>query len=684
MPDYPVTRRDETVDDYHGMAVADPYRWLEATDSAETLAWVDAQNEVTFAHLDAIPQRSALRRRFEQLWNFPRESTPMRRGDWYFFTRNDGLQPQPILYKRPAAGGDPVVVLDPNTMSDDGTVALMTLSFTRDGGLLAYTVAEAGSDWQVARVLDTGTGEHLPDELHRIKFTTLAWTADGEAFYYARFPEPGEFPDAAPSTNQRVHLHRLGDDQTEDELVYARPDEPDFGFQPIVTDDGRLLVLHVWYGTDTRNRLYYREEGDGGVFVELLDDFDAKYQLIDHVDGWLYLLTDRDAPRGKVIAIPLARPTVENWREIVPEGKDTLEFAAVAGGRLVTFVLRDASHAVSVYSLDGEPVASLDLPALGSVTEFAGKPCHNEFFISFESFVHPPTVLRYDLVGGSLAAVAGADAWIDPDRYVTKRIWARSADGTRIPMFVTHRTDVVLEGANPTILFGYGGFDISMTPMYAPDRLGFVEAGGVFALANLRGGGEYGRKWHEAGMFGAKQKVFDDCIAAAEQLILSGYTSNEHLGIYGRSNGGLLVTACLVQRPDLFGAAVAMVPVTDMLRYHRFTAGRYWTAEWGSADDGPVQFEYLHAYSPLHNVTPAAYPPTLVTTGDTDDRVVPLHAYKFVATLQAAVGGSGPALLRVDRRAGHGLGKPISKLIDEAADIYAFFLYHLAKAPGAS
>jgi prolyl oligopeptidase len=671
-----VTRRDEIIDDYHGTRVADPYRWLEAMDSRETLDWVDAQNEVTRAYLDAVPQRDMIRRRFEQLWDFPRESTPMRRGDWYFFTRNDGLQPQPILYKRPVSGGEAVVVLDPNTMAADGTMALMTLSFTNDGRLLAYTTAEAGSDWQVARVLDTETGDHLPDELRHIRFTTLAWTSDGRGLYYARFPESDEFPDAAPSTNQRVCLHRLGESQSDDTVVYARPDEPDFGFQPVVTEDDRLLVLHVWHGTDTRNRLYYRKEGDDGEFVRLLDDFDSKYQLIDHVDGWLYVLTDRDAARGKVVAIPLDRPSPENWREIVPESDDTLEFAAIAGGRLVLFVLRDASHAVSVYTADGSFVSELDLPALGTVTEFAGRRNQSEFFIEFESFVHPPTVLRYEVSDGSLAAVTGPGTPVDLERFVTTRIRARSSDGTSIPMFVTHRSDVVLDGTNPTILFGYGGFDISMTPMYAPDRLGFIEAGGVFVLANLRGGGEYGRKWHQAGMFGKKQSVFDDFIAAAEHLIATGYTSSAHLGIYGRSNGGLLVTACLVQRPDLFGAAVAMVPVTDMLRYHRFTAGRYWTAEWGSADS-PEQFDYLFAYSPLHNVRPATYPPVLVTTGDTDDRVVPLHAYKFIATLQTVVGDSGPGLLRVDRRAGHGLGKPVSKLIDEAADIYTFFLHNL-------
>ncbi len=569
-------------------------------------------------------------------------------------------------------------MLDPNELSDDGTIAVMTLSFTRDGARLAYTLAEAGSDWQVARVLDLATGEHLSDELHRIKFTTLAWTPAEDAFYYSRFPEPDEFPGAPPSTNQQVFLHRLGTPQSEDEPVYARPDAPDLGFQPIVTDDGELLVLHVWQGTDTRNRLYYRRLDGGDEFVRLLDDFDAKYQLIGHDNGRLYVLTDRAAPHGRIVAIPLDDPVVGKWEEIVPESEDTLEFGAMVGARLVAGSLRNASHVVTVWGSDGTAHGEVDLPGLGTVTEFAGKPHHDEFFLGFESFVIPPTVLCYSVATGELEQVAAPPSGIDPDIFVTTQTWAESRDGTAVPMFITHRADLVPDGETPTILFGYGGFDIPMTPMYAPDRLGFVEAGGIFAVANLRGGGEFGHEWHAAGMFGNKQNVFDDFVAAGAHLVASGYTSPANLGIYGRSNGGLLVTACLLQRPDLFGAVVGMVPVTDMLRYHRFSAGRYWTAEYGNAEEDKEHFDFLLEYSPLHNVVPADYPPTLITTGDTDDRVVPLHSYKFIAELQNAVGDSGPALLRVDRRAGHGLGKPMAKLIDEAADIYAFFLHHLA------
>jgi len=606
----------------------------------------------------------------------------MRRGDWYFYSYNDGLQAQPIIYKKPVGGGERQVVLDPNTMSDDGTIAVMTQSYTKDGRLLAYSVAEAGSDWQVARILNTETGEHYAEELRHIKFTTLSWAPDGESFYYTRFPGDGEYPDAPPSTHQRVCLHRLGTEQSEDELVHERRDAPDLGFYTLVTNDEQLLVLHVWQGTDTRNRVHYIPlGGGGGDVVRLLDDFDAKYHVIGHEEGRIFILTDRDAPRGRIVSVSTG--DADDWVEIVPEGQDTLEFAAIVGGRLVTSALRNASHVVSLWSLDGKSLGEVDLPALGAVTEFAGKRSHREFFLGFESFVFPPSVLRYDIDTGTLEQYSEPTAGVDPSQFVTEQIWAESKDGTAIPMFLTRRADLEPDGATPTILFGYGGFDIPMIPAYAPDRLGFVEAGGIFVLANLRGGSEFGLEWHKAGMFGNKQNVFDDFIAAAEHLTADGYTSAANLGIYGRSNGGLLVTACVLQRPDLYGAVVGMVPVTDMLRYHRFTAGRYWTAEYGNAEEDPEHFRFLYEYSPLHNVVAADYPPTLITTGDTDDRVVPLHAYKFIAAMQHQVGDSGPALLRVDRRAGHGLGKPIPKLIDEAADIYTFFFHNLSNQRGA-
>ncbi len=684
MVDYPESRRADVVDIYHGVPVPDPYRWLEEMDSVQTLAWVDSQNELTFSHLAAIEQRDALRQRIEELWDFPRQSAPVRRGGWYFFSRNDGLQAQPVLYRRPVGGGEETVVLDPNALSADGTVAVMTKSFTDDGGLLAYSVAEAGSDWQTGHVLDTRTGEIKADRLEWIKFTPVAWTPEQDAFYYSRYPAPEEMPGAPPSTHQRVFLHRLGTDQSEDVLVYERPDEPDLGFIPIVTEDKQLLVLHVWEGTDTRNRLYYRPAAGTEPFVRLLDDFDAKYELIGHVAGSLYVLTDSDAPRGRIVEIDLARPDRANWKTVIPEATGTLQFASIVAGRLVVGRLFDAHHAVTVYELDGSFVRDLSLPDIGSVTEFAGKMQHRELFIGFQSFVHPPVVLRYDFDSDLLELFAGGKTAGNSGSLVTKQIRAESKDGTEVPVFLIHRRDLPPDANPPTVLYGYGGFDISMTPLFAPDRIAFVESGGVFAVANLRGGGEYGQDWHRAGMLGNKQNVFDDFICVAEHLVESGLTAPANLGIHGRSNGGLLVTACLVQRPDLFGAVVGMVPVTDMLRYHHFTAGRYWTPEYGNAEEDADHFRFLIDYSPLHNTAGGDYPPTLITTGDTDDRVVPLHSYKFVAALQHAVrpqhaaGSGGPVLLRVDKRAGHGLGKPTAMVIEEAADIYAFFLHHLA------
>jgi prolyl oligopeptidase len=696
MVDYPESPRADVVDVYHGVPVPDPYRWLEEMDSPRTLAWVDAQNEMTFAHLATIEQRDSLRYRIEELWDFPRESAPVRRGDWYFFSRNDGLQPQPVLYKRPVEGGGESVVLDPNTLSEDGTLAIMSQSFTADGSLLAYSLAEAGSDWQTGRVLDTASGEVRTDELQWIKFTPFAWTPQQDAFFYSRYPAPGEIPDAPPSTHHRVFLHRLGTDQSQDELVYERPDAPDLGFIPIVTEDDELLVLHVWEGTDTRNRLYYRPVNSTEPFVKLLDDFDAKYELIGHVSGSLYILTDCDAPRGRIIRIDLDWPERTDWETVVPESAGTLQFASIVAGRLVVGRLVDAHHVVSVHELDGTYVRELELPDLGTVTEFAGKAQHRELFIGFQSFVHPPAVLRYDFDSDVIDLLAQERTTDHADAILTRQIRAVSKDGTEIPVFLIHRRDLASDSNPPTVLYGYGGFDISMTPLYSPDRLAFVEAGGVFAVANLRGGGEYGQDWHRAGMLENKQNVFDDFICVAEHLVDKGFTAPANLGIHGRSNGGLLVTACVLQRPDLFGAVVGMVPVTDMLRYHHFTAGRYWTPEYGNAEEEADDFRFLIEYSPLHNVQAAAYPPTLITTGDTDDRVVPLHSYKFVAALQNAAvqqrsatlplaaglhhvaDNSGPVLLRVDKRAGHGLGKPTAMVIDEAADIYAFFLHHLA------
>ncbi|MDF1596522.1 MAG: prolyl oligopeptidase family serine peptidase [Acidimicrobiia bacterium] len=674
---YPTTRRGDDTDDFWGNQVADPYRWLEDPDSPETQAWVDAQNEVTFAHLRGLPARSALRSRMEELWDFPRWTAPVRRGRRLFFTKNDGLQNQPVLYRQDGLKGEPVVLLDPNTLTEDGTTALVDSSASDDGSLLAISIAESGSDWQTISILDVETGTELPDRLRNVKFTSIAWLPDGRGFFYSRFPTEDEIPDAPPSTHQRVYSHLIGTAQDQDELVYARPDAPDLGFMPFVSDDGRYLVLHVWEGTDSRNRLYYRPLDGDGDFVLLLDEFDARYEFIEHLDGRFLILTDLDAPLGRIVAIDLNHPDRDDWVEIVPQGEDALVHGALTGGRLITMWMHHAHHLIRIHDASGAFVDEPPLPGLGSVVELTGRPGDRDLFIGYQSFTQPPTVLRYDFETGTLGTMWTASGR-DDDRFRTRQGFATSPDGTRVPMFLIGLADLEPDGATPTILYGYGGFDISLTPTYQPARLAFLEAGGLFAVANLRGGSEYGQAWHQAGMLVNKQNVFDDFIACAEYLIEEGITSADHLGILGGSNGGLLVSAVELQRPELFGAVVPVVPVTDMLRYHRFTAGRYWIPEYGNAEESREHFEFLIEYSPLHNVEAGVtYPPTLITTADTDDRVVPMHAYKFTATMQAQADPSSPLLLRVETRAGHGLGKPTAKVIEEAADIYAFFLHHL-------
>lgn len=678
---YPTTKRDSTADDFWGTRVADPYRWLEDTESSDTKAWVDAQNELTFAHLEQIEIRRRLRDRMEQLWDFPRWTAPTRRGERLFYTKNDGLQNQPVLFRQDGRDGRPVVLLDPNTLTDDGTAALIASAPSDDGSLLAVSIAESGSDWQTIEILDAETGEALPDRLGNVKFTSVAWRPDGGGFYYSRFPTEEEAPGAPPSTNQRVYLHRVGTGQEEDELIYSRPDSPGLGFMPFVTADGRFLVLHVWDGTDTRNRLYYRPLEEGGEFIRLLDDFDARYEFIEHVDGRFMVLTDLDAPLGRIVAIDLSSPARPGWEEIVPEGDDALVHGALACGRLMTMRLRHANHVIRVHDLSGNVIEEPDLPGIGSVVELSGRPGDPDVFIGYQSFTQPPTVLRYEPGRRGFETFWASSAGED-ERFTTRQVFATSPDGTQVPMFLISRSDLETDGSTPTILYGYGGFDISLTPTYAPARLAFLEAGGLFVVANLRGGAEYGQDWHHAGMLGKKQNVFDDFIACAEYLIDEGITSADHLGVLGGSNGGLLVAAVELQRPGLFGAAVPMVPVTDMLRYHLFTAGRYWTSEYGNAEENPDHFEFLIEYSPVHNVSEGVvYPPTLITTADTDDRVVPMHAYKFAAVMQERADPSSPVLLRVETRAGHGLGKPTSKLIDEAADVYGFFLHHLGVTP---
>ncbi len=666
--------------------MADPYRWLEDDEAAETQAWLAAQRALTARYLERLPQREHLRQRLTRLWDHPRRGAPERRGDWYYFQHNDGLQDQPILYRQHVQGGEPEAVLDPNTLSDDGTAALTTTSFSDDGRLLAYNVSRSGSDWQHVHVLDLEAGAPLEDVIAWCKFTEAAWLLDGSGFFYARYPAPGELPDAPPSTHQRVYLHRLGTPQSADTLVYARPDAPNLGFQPSLTDDGRYLLLHVWDGTDSRNRVYYAESVDGAFgdapeFVRLLDAHDAHYEIIGNDGPVFYLETDLEAPNGRIVAIDLRAPARAGWREVVPEGPDAIDASRMVADRFVVTYLHHAHHQVRVFERDGTPAAEVLLPAAGTVTELTGRRRDEALFIQFSSLLHPPTVLRYDLASASLTTFHQPQLDLDPSAYETHQAFATGPDGTRLPLFITHRRGLARDGQHPTLLYGYGGFDVSLTPVFNPSRLAWLEQGGVYVQAVVRGGGEYGQAWHQAGMLANKQRVFDDFMAAAQWLIDNDYTRPERLAIEGRSNGGLLVAACMTQRPELFGAVHCGVPVIDMLRYQRFTAGRYWIPEYGDAEADPAQFATLLAYSPLHNLRPGtSYPATLITTADSDDRVVPLHARKFAAALQAADSGRQPLLLRVENKAGHGLGKPTRKLIDEASDVLAFLWEALTRS----
>ncbi len=670
---YPPAPRQEVTDDFHGVTVPDPYRWLEDPDSPETQHWLDAQEALTRDFLERVPQREAARARLTGLWDFPRYNVPMERQGQYFYLLNDGLQNQPVLYRQEGLHGRAEVVLDPNRLSEDGTVALVSRNHSDDGRYLAYALSTSGSDWQEIHVLDVETGQKFGENLRWSKFSPMAWSADGRGFYYSRYPEPGSMPDAPPSTHQRLYWHTVGTPQEEDVLVYARPDAPNLGFIPIVTDDGRYLVVHVWDGTDVQNRIYYRPADDTGDLVRLLDEADARYDFIGNQGSLFFFHTDLDAPRGRVIAIDLENTDRAAWREIIPEGDDTLDQVELINNQLIPLYLHRASHRLRRYDLSGNFLGDIPLPALGTVTNLSGKQEDKELFFEFQSFLHPPAVWRYDFATDALAPLHEVATSFDPAVYTTEQHAYTSADGTRVPLFLTGPRDLQPTGDRPVLLYGYGGFAVNLTPLFTPFWVLWLEAGGLIAQPSLRGGNEFGEAWHQGGMLEKKQNVFDDFIAAGEWLVNEGYTRPDQLASMGGSNGGLLVAACLLQRPELFGVVVCRVPVTDMLRYHRFTAGRFWTGEYGNAEENPEHFRFLYAYSPLHNVRAGAhYPPTLITSADTDDRVDPLHARKFTAALQYGNGSDNPILLRMDRKAGHGLGKPTSKLIDEQSDMFAF------------
>ncbi|MEO7021494.1 MAG: prolyl oligopeptidase family serine peptidase [Ktedonobacteraceae bacterium] len=667
------TRRDDTVENYHGTQVADPYRWLEEARSEETRAWVAAQNEVSVAYFQAASERRAILARLTELIDFPRYSAPVYKGGRYFFSHNTGLQNQSVLYTQQNLESLPATLLDPNTLSADGTIALITQAYSHDGALLAYGVSASGSDWQEVKVRRIDSGEDYPDVIRWSKFTSVAWKHDNSGFYYDRFPQPGSVPEADQSCYNRIYWHKLGTSQEEDQLIYERPDAKELGFSASISDDGKYLLLHVWLGTDPKNRFYYREVESSGPFVRLLDDFDAAYSFAHNIGPRFYFHTNLDAPRGRIIAIDIEHPERAHWREVLPEQEDVIASVQVVHQQFVITWKHDAHHLLKRYTLEGQLLGEIALPALGSIAEVTGEPSDSEVFLNFMSFLYPPSILRYDFLTETLSLWRGPHLNFDAEQYETTQVFYSSKDSTRVPMFLTHKKGLVLDGTNPTLLYGYGGFNISLTPTFSSHNLLWLEQGGVFALPNLRGGDEYGEEWHLAGMLEKKQNVFDDFIAAAEWLIANNYTNSSRLAINGGSNGGLLVAACMVQRPDLYGAVLCEVPVIDMLRYHTFTVGRYWVSEYGNAEQDPVHFAFLYAYSPLHNVrSGVAYPATLIMAADSDDRVVPSHAKKFAATLQAATSGPEPILLRIETKAGHGLGKPTAKIIEARGDVFAF------------
>jgi prolyl oligopeptidase len=687
---YPVAARGDVVDDYHGTKVADPYRWLEDTDAPDTRAWIDAQNALTFGFLEAIPERAAITARLTALWNYERFGIPFRKGKHRFVTKNDGLQNQAVLYVAPAtdaAMATPRVLLDPNALAADGTVALAATSVSHDGTRLAYGLQAAGSDWVEWHVRDVATGKDAVDVLKWSKFGGASWTRDGKGFYYARFPVPKAGDSlTAENTNQSLWYHRLGTKQEADQLIYERPDEPKWYLGGGVTDDGRYLLIYLAKGTGPQNQLLVQDlKGTTpakrkGALTTLIGAWEAEYTVIGNDGPVLYVKTDLDAPRGRVIAIDLRKPDKASWRELVPQAREPIAGATIVGDQLFVEYMVDAKSAIKVHGLDGKHLRDVALPGIGSAGGFGGERDDRETFFSFTSYTQPAGIYRYDLASGAVTPWKLPTLDFDGAAYETTQVFYPSKDGTKVPMFLTHKKGLALDGDNPTLLYGYGGFSVPLTPGFSSTYAVWLERGGVLAIANLRGGSEYGEEWHLAGTKAKKQNVFDDFIAAAEYLIARRYTRPAKLAIQGGSNGGLLVGAMLTQRPELFGAALPAVGVMDMLRFHKFTIGWGWIDDYGSSDD-PAEFKTLYAYSPLHRIKDGvAYPPTLVTTGDHDDRVVPGHSFKFTAALQRAHRGPNPILIRIETKGGHGAGKPTSMKIAESADQLAFLVAVFARA----
>lgn len=675
------SKQEPIVEKFHGVNVADPYRWLEEAETVETKEWIEAQNLRTRKFFDRYSDRKKLKDRLETLMNHPKHSIPQKHGDYYYFHKNDGLQNQPVFYRSKSFNflndlGEVEVVIDPNKLDNNGTTAITNISFNQSGSMLTYGISYNGSDWQEFKIKNLKTLEDLPDILKWCKFSNIAWSEDGSGFFYNRFPRQNFFDEE--NFYNSVYWHTVGTQQSEDMLIYEDRNNRELLFLPELSNDNKYLILRVYKGTEPKSKIFYRNVNSEGDFIRLINDGEDDYSFIGNDDETFYIYTNNSAPKGRLIAVDLKHPDRENWQTVIPETSNTIAMIKLKQDYFVVTYLQNAYHNLKLFDKKGNLKKEPSLPPYITITDIQGENVENELFIQYTSYLHPPKTVQYMPSDDHMEEYLEPDTPVLSNQFETKQVFYRSKNGTEIPMFITYKKGLKLDGNNPTLLFGYGGYNISLTPTFSPSQILWMENGGVYVVANLRGGGEFGEDWHLAGILEKKQNVFDDFIAAAEWLISNNYTNSQKLAIMGRSNGGLLVGACITQRPELFGAALCLVPVTDMLRFHLFTVGHFWTTELGNAEEDHEHFKFMYEYSPLHNVKDSVeYPPTLITTADTDDRVVPLHAKKFTAALQAAQSGDNPILLRIEKNAGHGLGKPTSKILEEQTDLLTFLISQL-------
>ncbi len=677
---YPATKKTDQIDDYHGIKIADPYRWLEDNNSKETAEWVDAQNKTTQDYLSKIQFREDLKKRLTELWNYEKYSAPSKVGDYYVFSKNNGLQEQSVLFIQKGLNGVPEVLLDPNKLSNDGSVSLSGLAFSKDNRYFAYGISRGGSDWREYFVVDVNSKELTGDQIKWSKFSGTSWYKNG--FFYGRYDEPRAGEELKQQNQfQKIYYHKLGDDQKEDKLIWEDKNNPKRLFGADVSDDENYLFLTVSEGSSNNNMIYYKDLSNDSPIAPLVDKFEARYSIVDNLNGKFFVFTNDKAPNNKLILIDLKNPEVKNWKTLIPESKDVMQSVSIVGEKIIVTYLKDANSKVSVYDLGGKYLYDVRLPSVGTVSGFGGKRNEFETFYTFTSFAYPPTIFRYDVKNNKSELFRKSDVKFDPSAYETKEVFYKSKDGTKVPMFLVYKKGLKPNGNNPTLLYAYGGFDIATLPSFSVARIPLLDNGFVFASACLRGGSEYGEKWHSAGMFEKKQNVFDDFIAAAEYLIKNKYTNPQKLAVQGGSNGGLLIGTVINQRPDLFKVAFPQVGVMDMLRFHKFTIGWAWVSEYGSSDN-PDQFKYLIKYSPLHNIKKGTtYPATMVTTADHDDRVFPAHSFKYIATLQEKNDGKNPTLIRIETKVGHGAGTSTSKSIELTADLFSFMFYNMNLSP---